>query len=75
MLFFDTSFIIGLFNENDDNHHKVKELLEIEPNISKQKKAINNIDTVDYSDRDELLKMLSVDVQGRKLFDELKSII
>ena len=43
MLFFDTSFIIGLFNKNDDNHHKVKKLLEIEPNISKQKKAINNI--------------------------------
>ncbi len=38
-------------------------------------KAINNIDTVDYSDRDMLLKMLSIDVQGRKLFDELKSII
>lgn len=43
MLFFDTSFILGLFNENDDNHHKVKKLLEIEPDISKQKKAINNI--------------------------------
>ena len=34
---------LGLFNENDDNHPKVKELLEIQPDISKQKKAINNI--------------------------------
>ena len=43
MLFFDTSFILGLFNENDDNHHKVKKILEMNPDISKQKKAINNI--------------------------------
>lgn len=43
MLFFDTSFILGLFNDNDDNHSKVKELLELMPEITKQKKAINNI--------------------------------
>ena len=43
MLFFDSSFILGLFNENDDNHQKVKDLLELVPEISQQKKAINNI--------------------------------
>ena len=43
MLFFDSSFILALFNENDDNHQKVKDLLELVPEISQQKKAINNI--------------------------------
>lgn len=43
MLFFDSSFILAIFNENEDNHKKVLQLLKAVPNISKQKKAINNV--------------------------------
>lgn len=43
MIFFDSSFILGLFNENDDNYLKVKQLLELMPDIFKQKKAINTV--------------------------------
>ena len=43
MIFLDSSFIIGLFNENDDNHDKAVKIMELMPEIVKQKKAINNI--------------------------------
>ena len=43
MLFFDSSFILAIFNENEDNHKKALQLLKAVPNISKQKKAINNV--------------------------------
>ncbi len=38
-------------------------------------KAINNVDTVNYSDREELLKELSIDVQGKRLVDDLKALV
>lgn len=43
MLFFDSSFILALFNKNDENHKSVEELLKNYPSIIKQKKVINNI--------------------------------
>lgn len=43
MLFFDSSFILSIFNENDENHEKARELLNITPSLFKQKKAINNV--------------------------------
>ena len=43
MLFFDSSFILALFNKNDENHKSVEELLMNYPSIIKQKKVINNI--------------------------------
>jgi len=43
MLFYDSSFILALFNENDENHKNAKKLLNDYPSILNQKKAINNI--------------------------------
>lgn len=43
MLFFDSSFILALFNKNDENHINVEKILKNYPSILKQKKAINNI--------------------------------
>ena len=43
MLFYDSSFILALFNENDENHQNAKKLLNDYPSILNQKKAINNI--------------------------------
>lgn len=43
MLFFDSSFILALFNKNDKNHENVEKLLKFNPSIFNQKKAINNI--------------------------------
>ncbi|MBE6493975.1 MAG: PIN domain-containing protein [Methanosphaera stadtmanae] len=41
--FFDSSFILAIFNVNDENHKKVKKLLESTPSLFNQKKVINNI--------------------------------
>ena len=43
MLFYDSSFILAIFNENDENHKNAKKLLKDYPSILNQKKAINNI--------------------------------
>lgn len=43
MLFLDSSFILALFNKNEENHKRVEELLKNYPSIIKQKKAINNV--------------------------------
>ena len=43
MLFYDSSFILAIFNENDENHKNAKKLLKDCPSILNQKKAINNI--------------------------------
>ena len=43
MLFFDSSFILAIFNKNDENHKNVDKILKSYPSILKQKKAINNI--------------------------------
>ena len=38
MLFFDSSFILALFNKNDENHKSVEELLKNYPSIKSKKK-------------------------------------
>ncbi len=43
MIFIDSSFILGLFNDKDDNHPKIIKLLKFMPEIINEKKAINNI--------------------------------
>ena len=43
MLFFDSSFILAIFNKNDENHKNAEKLLKDYPSILNQKKAINNI--------------------------------
>lgn len=43
MIFLDSSFILAIFNENDENHEKSGELLELTPSLFSQKKVINNI--------------------------------
>lgn len=43
MIFLDSSFILALFNENDENHEKSKELLKLTPSLFNQKKVINNV--------------------------------
>jgi len=40
MLFFDSSFILALFNKNEENHKSVEELLKNYPSIIKQKKKL-----------------------------------
>lgn len=43
MIFLDSSFILALLNDNDNNHQKAVELLEIAPEINVRQKVINNI--------------------------------
>ena len=39
MIFLDSSFILAIFNENDENHETSRELLELTPSLFNQKKS------------------------------------
>ena len=40
MIFLDSSFILAIFNENDENHETSRELLELTPSLFNQKKKL-----------------------------------